>query len=63
MRRPDHNELIAALGTLLAEYSEIDEMLDNYMGAHGATCQEKARQRTNNRAMKRVLKVYERAVR
>ena len=64
MRKPTYKELVAALGTLLAEYAEIDEMLDMWAGAgpEGETAEERGRHRLSNRARDRVQKVYERAV-
>jgi hypothetical protein len=62
--RPSYKELVASLGTLLAEYAAIDEMLDDFSGAAlaGATAAEKRAQRTSNSTRNRIQRVYVRAV-
>lgn len=55
-------ELIAALGTLLAEYAEIDEMLDSFISNNEGTAEEKARQRKSNRQRDRITRIYQKAV-
>lgn len=60
---PTYKEVLAALGTLLAEYSEIDEMLDGFMdSALEVLPKERSQQRQSNRAFGRILRVYQRAI-
>lgn len=58
-----YKELLAALGMLLSEYAELDEMLD-VISAYPSelTREEKARQRRNNRARDKIRRLYSRAL-
>lgn len=60
--KPTHNELVAALGTLLAEYSDIDAMLESFMNSAEPTKDERKRQSRSNRQSQRIAKIYRRAI-
>lgn len=61
--RPTYKELVASLGTLLAEYAAIDEMLDDFSGeAWAGSTRERIVQRKSNRARNRIQRIFERAV-
>lgn len=64
MPKPSRKELVAALGTLLCEYSDIDAMLDSFAacGPEGMTPDEHKRQRESNKARDKIAKLYRRAV-
>jgi hypothetical protein len=62
--KPTEAELIDALGTLLSEYGDIDEMLDNFSasGPEGMNSDEAKRQRESNKARDKIQKLYHRAI-
>lgn len=63
MSKPTYDQLRAALGQLLCEYSDIDEMLDQFAGCSpdGMTPDESKKQYRSNRTRDRIAKIYKRA--
>jgi hypothetical protein len=62
-RKPTYDKLLAALGTLLSEYGEIDEMLDSFMeNTLEVTEAEKRRQRRSNRTYLRISTMYRKLI-
>ena len=62
MPKPTEKEILAALGTVIAEYWDADEMLDGFMSCAEPTPAERKRQRDSNRMVERMAKLYMRAV-
>lgn len=62
MTKPTYKEIAAALGSLLAEYAELDGMLDVYAEIHGMTADERRKQRANNRGRDKAAKIWRRLV-
>jgi|GEM_PF-3633705 len=57
-----YQRLLEALGTALAEYYTIDELLDSFIDAPSApTIREKRRQQRSNREIERITALYRRA--
>jgi hypothetical protein len=63
-KKPTYVDLLAALGTLLAEYASIDELLDNVVAQspEGLTPEEQRKQRVSNSARDRIQKIWQNAL-